>query len=277
MLLTLGDSFTTVRYDGCKPWSFHLAEKMDKEHLNIAHEGESNSFIFRNAMWALTTQSDIDCVVLGLTNWDRFELPYNDYGLEQSGMWERTKTFKPKHSHGEPNAVSKAYIDYYSMLFYVDQTASYLIALDNMCKSRNIPLIVIQPLLPFNVKIDAVTSGELDFMFKKNMNAMGEDYVNNESLFRHVDKDIFCMFTPTSKTILFGEDHADEDKYVNLFSYFTRNHPELCMGYHNKYIYKSGHSFRKNWDGHPNDAGMKLISDIVYKHWSTEYGNRRHI
>ena len=266
MLLTVGDSFTTIRYDGDKPWSFRLAEKLGKKHLNIAHEGMSNSFIFRNAVWALTTQTDIDMVVLGLTNWDRFELPHNNYGLEQSGMWERTKTFKPKHSYGEQNLMSQVYCDYYSMLFYVDQTSSYLISLTEMCKTRNIPLICFQPILPFNVRIPAAQTGELDFMFKRNMNSMGEDYISSESLFRHVDKDIFCMFTPTPKTILYGEDIDDEKSYKNIFSYFTRRHPEFCMGFHNKYIYKDRDDFRKNWDGHPNAKGHTLICDIIYKH-----------
>ena len=267
MLLTLGDSFTVKRYDGDKPWSEQLAEKLGMELLNVSHEGESNSYMFRNAIWALTTQ-DVELCVISLTNWDRFELPYSDYGLKGSGMYDRTKTFKPKNCWDEDNPYSKLYIAYYSMLYYVDTTSSYIIAIDNLCKAKGIPLIFTQPLLPFNVRIKAVKTGELDFLFSKNMNAMGEDYIENISLFRHVDKSLFCMFKPTAQTILFGkEDGLSEKTYDNMFSFFTRNHPEYVMGYHNKYIYKGGQAFRKSWDGHPNLKGHQMISDIVYDHY----------
>ena len=265
MLLTVGDSFTVKRYDGDYPWSYQLADKLKMKHLNIAQEGESNSYIFRNTIWALTENPDISIVVLSLTNWDRFELPYDDYGMNKSGIDERTKTFKPRDAHAEirTNNVSKTYMMYYNSLFYVDQTASYLIAINQLCKSKNVELIVTQPLLPFNVRIDAVVKGDLDFLLKKTMSPHGINYIKNFSLFQHVDKDIFCGFDPTPRMILFGEEKDNPNK--PLFDNFTRNFPENCMGYHNKYLYKGGYESRKKWDGHPNIKGHKIISELIYE------------
>ena len=34
-------------------------------------------------------------IVLALSNWDRFEVPYDNYGKEKLGLYEKTKNYKP--------------------------------------------------------------------------------------------------------------------------------------------------------------------------------------
>lgn len=266
MLLTVGDSFTVKRYDGDYPWGYQLADKLGMKHLNVAHEGESNSYIFRNTIWAITENPEISIVVLALTNWDRFELPYEDYGMALPGIDERTKTFKPKNAVNEfrHNDICKQYLTYYNPLFYVDATASYLISIDQMCKQRNIKLIVIQPLVPFNINIEELKSKEGDFhhILTKAISPHGEQYIKNFSLFQYVNKEIFLGFDPTPKVILYAR---DESVGKQLFHNFHRRHPENVMGFHNKYIYKDSYRFRNQWDGHPDIQGHELIANMVYK------------
>lgn len=274
MLLTVGDSFTVKRYEGDKPWGYCLAEMLGKRHFNVAQEGMSNYYIFRNTIWALNAYPEIDMVILALTNWDRWELPRSNYGLHPnvSGIGVRTKTFKPKHSFEDAMRIKKGkpgegpagtYLDYYNNLFYIDQTAAQVLAIYEICKSRNIPLVVTQPLLPFNMRIHHVKNGALDYLYSATNDEKGQRYVLETSLLRLVPKEIWHEFTPTPKIIMFGMD--DEVTEQQMFDRFTRNHPENVLGFHNHKIFKDTHDFTKTWDGHPSLHGHMVMAQSLYE------------
>lgn len=275
MLLTVGDSFTVKRYEGDKPWGYCLAEMLGKRHFNVAQEGMSNYYIFRNTIWALNAYPEIDMVVLALTNWDRWELPRSNYGTEPnvSGIGVRTKTFKPKHSYEDATKVkldgklvdgfAQLYLEYYNNLFYVDQTAAQILAIHEICKSRGIPLIVTQPLLPFNMRIQKITNGKMDFLYMETNNKIGLEYIKETSLLNYVDKEVWHELTPTPKMIMFGQDF--EVKEQQMFNRFTRRNPENCLGYHNKKIFKDRKDFSKIWDGHPSLHGHMVMAESIYE------------
>ena len=69
MLLTVGDSFTAKRWDDDRPWPEILSFNMGMPLLNLAREGMSNEFIFRNFVYGISLNPDITHVVIGLSNW----------------------------------------------------------------------------------------------------------------------------------------------------------------------------------------------------------------
>ena len=149
MLLTLGDSFSDTRYEGDKPWPEHLAEKMDLLLLNISHSGESNSFMHRNLIWACEKhKGEFTHVVISLTNWNRYELPFTDY----EGLGCKTKTFKPSGvlDVGTDDPFwQHVYLKYYNEKFYIDEAAALMITAQNLKELYGFDLAFIQPILPF--------------------------------------------------------------------------------------------------------------------------------
>ena len=171
MILTLGDSFTVKRFKGDKPWPEHLAETLGKELMNISHEGETNHYIFRNAIWALNKEN-ISMIVLALSNWDRFEVPYDNYGKEKLGLYEKTKNYKPLPILDDD--FYSFYKKHHNIPFYIDSTASYLLSIQEICSFRNIPLVIIQPVAPFHPN----SENQIKDYRKKYY----DDYVDNKSI-----------------------------------------------------------------------------------------------
>jgi hypothetical protein len=286
MLLTLGDSFTVKRYDGDVPWPEVLSEMLGKELLNISAEGVSNHWMFRNMVWALQERPDISLVVVSLTNWDRVEFPYDDYAKKDIGFGHITKSIKPKQVlTDEPHPINRTYASYYSTLYFIDTTASYILAMSELAEKRNIPIIFIQPLVPFNnlsaskkVKFDAIPHN-----FKTNFTKEEEKYIENFSLIQSVNKNLFTKFDLTLKSILYmNVDNPQNHKgslrsldnnergqdYESLYHYFITWHPEYQMGYHARDIYKGGQKHKDVWDAHPNKKGHKMVAKIVFDHYN---------
>lgn len=242
MILTLGDSFTVKRFKGDKPWPEHLAETLGKELMNISHEGETNHYIFRNAIWALNQENNISLVVLSLSNWDRLEVPYNNYGENKIGLYEQTKNYKPKILKND--TWSNLYKKHYSLPYYVDCTSSYILSIQEICNFRNIPLVIIQPVVPFHPSSEKYFRGNYD------------EYVDEKSNLKYINKNILCQCNFNSQTLIYAE------KTGQLWTKFTRFYPENVMGNHDK----MGDEFVDKWDGHPNQKGHKMISNYIINH-----------
>lgn len=254
MILTLGDSFTVKRFDDDKPWPEHLAQAMDLPLLNLSHEGESNSFMHRNLMWALEKYGGmISHVVIALTNWDRYELPYRKY----NGMGTKTKTFKPKAIalHGQDSdPFSNVYLKYYNIKFHIDQAAHLLLSAQLLKEKHGFELVVIQPIVPFHWPT-------MDSMWQSREVA---EYLDKESLMKYVDKDNIFGFELSGENVIF------ETNVLNDLMYqFSRKNAQNCMGFHTK----MGNEFVTSWDGHPNQKGHKLIARKVMD-WFDEISNR---
>ena len=245
MILTLGDSFTVKRFDNDKPWPEHLAESLGKELMNISNEGETNHYIFRNAIWALNKEN-ISMIVLALSNWDRFEVPYDNYGKEKLGLYEKTKNYKPLSLPDDD--FSSFYKKHYNIPYYIDSTASYLLSIQEICSYRNIPLVIIQPVAPFHPNSEK----EINDYRKKYY----DDYIDNKSNLKYINKNLLCECSFDSKSLI----HADRSN--QLWSKFTRLYPENVMGKHDK----MGDEFIDKWDGHPNQNGHKMIANYIINH-----------
>lgn len=284
MILTLGDSFTVKRYDGDKPWPKWLAQWLKKRLLNLSHEGVSNQWMFRNMVWALEEYPEIELVVVALSNWDRWELPYADYANNKlnfgCGLGEKTKSIKPKQVVSEPsNVFNKTYGDHYNTLYFVDQTAAFMLTMTNLCKAKDIPIIFTQPIVPFNnFRAKEVATGVYDF--KTDYTDQEEMYVDDFSLLTEINpKQLACMDLSSNSVLYWGlpdggENHKrflrdNEDfKKNNLFQYFIDADPSHQMGYHSEWIYKGGDKYRKEWDAHPNQKGHKMIAKTILDHYN---------
>lgn len=281
MLLTLGDSFTVKRFEGDKPWPEMLSEMMSKELINISCEGVSNQWMFRNLIWALNEYNDISAIVVSLTNWDRLEVPYNNYAHQREGLGEKTKSLKPKQILEDPkNPWSTTYAEHYSVMYYVDATASYILAMSELARIKNIPIIFIQALLPFNnFSVKELATGVWNF--KTEFTPHEENYVESMSLINQVNKNLFTKFEISSKSILYWDiDDQENPKrwfkkrkhikdYKNLFHYFITWDETYQMGYHAHDVYKGGTKFKTEWDAHPNRKGHKLIAKTVLDHYNS--------
>lgn len=286
MLLTLGDSFTVKRFDEDIPWPEMLADMLNKELLNVSAEGVSNHWMFRNMVWALQEHSDISLIVVSLTNWDRVEFPYENYATKEIGFGHITKSIKPKQVlTDEPHPINEAYANYYSTLYFIDTTASYILAMSELAEKRNIPIIFIQPLIPFNnlaaskkVKIDSLPNN-----FKTEFTEQEEKYIESFSLIQSVNKKLFTKFNLTLRSILYMDvddpknpksslrnldDNKKKYDYRNLYHYFLTWYPEYQMGYHARKIYKGGQKHKDVWDAHPNKKGHKMIAKTVLDHYN---------
>ena len=275
MLLTLGCSFTVKRFDGDQPWPHILAKMTKKELLNISHEGVSNQWMFRNMISALQEYKNISLIVVSLTNWDRLEVPYHDY----AGFASKTKSLKPKQVIADrPHPLYDSYAQYYNTLYYVDNTASYILAMTNLAESKGIPIIFIQPLLPFNnsgiSKIKSEVNSEL---FKESYTEQDDKYIENMSLINSVNEKLFAKMKLNARSILHCDvdDPSDPKKslsktkkkdYDTLYHYFITWDPAYQLGYHNHDVYRIGRKFKNEWDAHPNKKGHKLIAETVLNH-----------
>jgi len=284
MILTSGCSFTAVRWPDHKPWPSYLSEILNIEVKNIAHEGESNSYAWRNVIWALNEFDDIEGVVIGLTEWDRFEVPVGDYGfkkiikhfetLNDSGLYDRTKIYKIKailkakndeltgswHDKVDDDNFYDTYLDSYNWYFYMDCLATYLLSISEICKSRNIPFIGIQLLEPFH---SGKINPELNKYINKFLGPDSEHYLENISPIKYVNRNIVYGMPLTADYILYNK---REGAYWNLFTKKSP-HLEYQLGYHDTYPEKTKGRYIKNWDGHPSDKGNKKIADDVAKYY----------
>lgn len=261
MIVTVGDSFTVKRFEGDKPWPEHLAQAMDLPLLNLSHEGESNSFMHRNLTWACEKYGGmISHVVISLTNWDRHELPYKRY----EGMGSKTKTFKPKaikHHKQDTDPFALAYLKYYNLRYYIDQTAMFLIHAQQLQAKHGFDMIIMQPIVPFhwgswNKESQNVleTGASYELQSQQWQTSKNVHYIDNESLLQYVDRSFVMGYDMTGENIIF-ETNSKNDMWYN----FTRKNSHNCMGFHDK----MGDEFMSLWDGHPNQRGHKLIARKV--------------
>ena len=55
-----------------------------------------------------------------LSNWDRFEVPYDNYGKEKLVLYEKTKNYKPLSLPDDD--FSSFYKKHYNIPYYIDST-----------------------------------------------------------------------------------------------------------------------------------------------------------
>lgn len=167
MLYANGCSFVWGdELDGCyddppthHPLTFvsHIAKKLGIPYVNEASCGASNHKIFRDTMLWLSSEKSEKCthVIVLMSAWTRDELPY-DILKEQEEMYH-------VHRHdsivqysderigriGYMNKSAKKtlsnYLDFekrHGYRKYISQQLPYMIAIDQICKSRGIKLIM---------------------------------------------------------------------------------------------------------------------------------------
>lgn len=307
MLLTLGCSFTVKRWQKDKPWPHHVANYLGMDLLNISQEGESNSYMYRNALWALNEpeyKDKIELVVVGLSNWDRVEFPNWSYAedalaiemryenepmsLGRNGLFCKTKVFKPnsciesytfpkKYDHIGSSVGSlyledldRLYLQHYNVKFYLDENAAHMLALTEICKARGIPIIFTQALLPFH---KCLNPGDEDILNIK---------INDNGLFRTVDdisvKNVIDYMNETSPFRLLNKKlYAGIDLSPESIFYNDWKEPKYLWQYfvgRSKWCMgyhdmwgKDREKFLYEYDGHPNQRGHKLIAKTVIEHF----------
>jgi hypothetical protein len=282
LLLTLGDSFTTKRFPEDKPWPEHLAEMWNMKLMNLSEEGTSNDFMFRNLVWALETEK-IDCVVVALSNWDRMEFGKIDYGSDFVGLGYPVLAVKPKILTEDPNNLKpknelhKKVLKEFSVPYFIDRTSSYILAIQNLCKAKQINLIFIQPISPFTKQvldwayIDEFVSSDDDNVRMMRSLANHVDYIDNYSLLKHVDK-TQLMFN-TSGLMFFKKENSDDQmwSWFNLRKNVTN---PLNLGFHDYELYNTDipKGFYKDvYDQHPNQAGHKRIAETINNYYKEIY------
>jgi len=285
LLLTLGDSYTVNRFPGDKPWPEHLAEMWDMKLLNLSEEGMSNDFMFRNCVWALEEEK-IDRVVVALSNWDRMEFGQIDYGSDFVGLGYPVQCTKPKvrnsnHQIKPKNGLHKKILSEFSVPYFVDRTASYILAMQKLCKAKQINLLFCQPISPFTQQIldyayiDMFISSDDDNMRLMRSMSNHIKYIDNHSLLNHVDKS--QLMFDCSGLMLFKKMKSDEQ----MWSWFQ--HKSLkqlinpyTLGFHEHELYHmqvvgQENYYKDNYDQHPNQRGHKRIAETINNYYKELY------
>ena len=269
-LLALGDSFTAYRYDGDNPWGCQLAKMLDVEHKIVAHEGAGNMYMYKNAFRYLHTMNDISHVVLALSNWDRLEI---GPGLGLKGKYKNTesrcKNMKPKvidvNWDSTDNFSKKMYYDYYDPNYYYDVNIAHLIAIQSLCKSKNIKLKITQLIEPFHPSFIA------SMIYYKQKT---DGFIVKQMLYDHIEKcDMLPMLLDTCGYTFTPENISRIECNKNDLQYhFTgkNSNNKNVMGFHDTHIYHSrDYDNYKTFDFHPTNEGHKLIADKIYECFNT--------
>jgi len=249
MLLTVGDSFTAKRWDDDRPWPEILGFKMDLPVVNKSAEGMSNLYIFRNFIYELTVNPDITHCVVALSNWDRLEVGVKGgTSNKYRDVWSPTKTVKmgsdiKKYSEELYNA----YIQYYNIKYYIDCTIGWISAIIDLCKFRNVKLVITQLVKPLAISEQ----------FK---NEDISDFLKSHKLFNTIDRSYIHGFKLDSQSIALTYDRDAIwwpfcGKYIKEFG--TNNY---CMGLHSN----QGSRYTKVFDLHPNFEGHSMIAEEIY-------------
>ena len=246
MLLTVGDSFTAKRWDNDRPWPEILSFNMGMPLLNLAREGMSNEFIFRNFVYGISLNPDITHVVIGLSNWDRLELgaksKYNEWN-------SATKTMKKSSKHSEK--LLDMYNAYFSSKYYIDCTIGRIRAIIDLCENKGVELIITQlvkPLWLFDKEAEETEQREI------------KDYLENHELLKTIDKKYIHGFSLDPKDLSVKFDRN------TIWWKFTSKHAkelgrsEYCMGFHPN----MGSRYDNLFDLHPNFKGHSMIAKEMY-------------
>jgi hypothetical protein len=245
-ILTIGDSFTAVRWVGDKPWPHYLLGEV----TNIAFEGMGNTFMFRNAVDQISSNKYTHAVI-ALSNWDRHEFPKgNSYEIDN----DKVKVIRPnKLPKSETAEFEKFYWKWYSPRYYIDLTLSYIVSLKALAKAHNTKLIFLQPIYPFN---KAAAFAEVESSNENSQNNTEEifNYLRDHHMFYQVNSNDFINYQFTPNDIARMRENKN-----NLNYKFTRS-GDLSMQSGNN---SPSMKHRGDWDFHPNDKGHRYIAEQV--------------
>ncbi len=239
MLLTVGDSFTAKRWDDDRPWPEILSFNMGMPLLNLAREGMSNEFIFRNFVYGISLNPGITHVVIGLSNWDRLELGAKSKYTEWNSA---TKTMKKSIKHSEK--LLDVYNAYFSSKYYIDCTIGWIRAIIDLCENKGIKLVITQLVKPL-------------WFYEKNTERQEiKTYLEKHELLKTIDKKYICRFSLDPSDLAINHDKN------SIWWKFTSKYmqevgkSEYCIGFH-KYS-------DTIFDLHPNFKGHSMIAKEMY-------------
>ena len=278
VLFTFGDSWTNNTYlqnfdlYPKKTWSYQLAEKLGYDAvINISSQGDSNVQIFENCLQTLCFNEDYEFYKCRVKELECTEIKCI------IGWSSQIRDFSPMHKIFRPFNVSN--IPYVSFSDDSPQSNSYFKFLDKIMKKEyyqyitQVQTILLQDYFNYH-KIEFYTFMAFTPLVEnefKNTDWDFREYINTKTFYGLYSK-IDSMAQKLNdlnklgikNEFIIDQPYYNNDNFINIFSKFfnkKKEYKELLQlqnknTSNNKYCYE---------DGHPNDLGLEIIADELYK------------
>ena len=278
VLFTFGDSWTNNTYlqnfelYPKKTWSYQLAEKLSYDAVvNISWQGGSNTEIFESCLNTMCLNEDYE---------------FNKCKIKELGCSEmkciigwssQIRDFSPMHKIFRPFNVAN--IPYVSFSDDSPQSNSYFKFLDKIMKKEyyqyitQTQTILLQDYFNYH-KIEFYTFMAFTPLVEnefKNTDWDFREYINTKTFYGLYSKidNMAQKLNDLNKLgikneFIIDQPYYNNDNFINIFSKFfnkKKEYKELLQlqnknTSNNKYCYE---------DGHPNDLGLEIIADELYK------------
>ena len=252
ILLVSGCSFTDPNYvstmhptmDCSWPkWPELLAKKLDMDCINVAHTGAGNEYIYSSLLDKIITTDNIGLVMAAWTQCQR-----KDW---ETGIWGRWHHFPLPAQNGRSNILGRwQHYEHYKKNLQVDgdvfgwvnKSLRYYYSLQEICKSKKIPLKQFQMLSLFDGYVD-----------KDTYNKANRD-----------DPDFAKFFTPPGQ-----KKNRKREQLVVMMEEFGRVIDKTFLNYGSDLQSQ----IINDWEGltiskedhHPNEKGQKVIAEFLYE------------
>lgn len=256
MIIVSGDSFSTV---GLKvlideevsiksPWKIWAEQlSFDDKVINVSRSGIGNDLIIRNAIDALLKTSNVDRIIIALSQWARFSIrgrefnpqifngvPNNikdtPYGKRETSICQQDIQALERLTGKEESQIKAIFNTPLSIKTMIDDILRDIYILQQLCKQRRVRLHVFQmlePLAGFN---------------KSTKNAITTNLLNSEYFdIMDISKDIDLIgwpFLPSLGGYYFnknlsaeervgnGDAHPNQHGHIKLAEMFNENYKE---------------------------------------------------
>lgn len=278
VLFTFGDSWTNNTYlqnfdlYPKKTWSYQLAEKLSYDAVvNISWQGGSNTEIFESCLHTMCLNEDYE---------------FNKCKIKELGCSEmkciigwssQIRDFSPMHKIFRPFNVTN--IPYVSFSDDSPQSNSYFKFLDKIMKKEyyqyitQVQTILLQDYFNYH-KIEFYTFMAFTPLVEnefKNTDWDFREYINTKTfygLYSKIDSMVQKLNDLSELDIknefIIDQPYYNNDNFINIFSKFLNKKKEYkeLLQLQNKSISNNKYCYE---DGHPNDLGLEIIADELYK------------